>query len=349
MTTKAKDYLKTFCKISQAFSSAASEKDLLDLIVRSAIDTMDGKAACLYLSDEKKDMFVPVARKGLSDNYLHANPMKAKRIVDQILGGGHLAFKDATTDPRLENHEAKKAEGIASILTVPVRVNDRTIGIVSLYTAKPRDFSTEEIEFLNALADQGGVALSQTRLLERIQQNAQLYLELSAQINSTLDIKDILKNMTEAVCDALGMMGAQIRLLDTETDSLKLVASHGLSDDFLSIGHITATETASRALKGETLVIEDAQNDPRTRYKDLLKKEGIGSIIVTPIMSKDNVIGTLRLYHFAARKFPEDLLTMVKALAHQGGLAIQNASMYMALQEDKKNLEEEIWSHRLWF
>jgi hypothetical protein len=37
------------------------------------------------------------------------------------------------------------------------------------------------------------------------------------------------------------------------------------------------------------------------------------------------------------------------ALAHQGGLAIQNASMYLKLQEDKKDLEEEIWSHRAWF
>jgi GAF domain-containing protein len=317
--------------------------------VESAIETMKGKAACLYLSDEKKNIFVPVARKGLSDKYLHANPMQAKRIVDHILGGGHLAFKDATTDPRLENHEAKKAEGIASILTVPVRVNDRTIGILSLYTATQRDFKPDEIEFLNALADQGGVALSKTRLLERIMKNAELYLELAAQINSSLEIKEILSNMTVEVCKALGMKGAQIRLFDAESDSLKLVASHGLSDEFLGIGHITATETASRALKGETLVIEDAQSDKRIRYKDLVKKEGVGAIIVTPIKAKDTVIGTLRLYHCMARKFPEDLLVMVKALAHQGGLAIQNASMYMALQEDKKTLEEEIWSHRQWF
>jgi hypothetical protein len=42
-------------------------------------------------------------------------------------------------------------------------------------------------------------------------------------------------------------------------------------------------------------------------------------------------------------------MVMVEALAHQGGLAIQNASMYLKLQEDKKNLEEDIWSHRSWF
>jgi GAF domain-containing protein len=347
--TGEKDYFKSFYKISQAFGTAASESELLDLIVGSAIETMNGKAACLYLADEKTDAFVPVAQKGLSDKYLHANPMKAKRIVDGILGGGYLAFKDATTDPRLENHEAKKAEGIASILTVPVRVSDRTVGILSLYTATTREFDKGEIQFLDVLADQGGVALHKTRLLERIQRNAQLYLDLSAQINSTLDIKEILNNMTIEVSKALGMKGAAIRLLDSETDTLKLVASYGLSEAFLDIGQFTSTETAARALKGETLVIEDALTDKRIQHKDALKKEGVGSIIITPIKAKDTIIGTLRLYNCLKRKFPEDMLVLVQALAHQGGLAIQNASMYLALQEDKKNLEEEVWSHRMWF
>ncbi|MBC2744316.1 MAG: GAF domain-containing protein, partial [Desulfosarcina sp.] len=45
--TREKDYFKTFCKISKAFGTAATKQELLDLIVNSAIDTMEGKAACL--------------------------------------------------------------------------------------------------------------------------------------------------------------------------------------------------------------------------------------------------------------------------------------------------------------
>ena len=40
---------------------------------------------------------------------------------------------------------------------------------------------------------------------------------------------------------------------------------------------------------------------------------------------------------------------LVTALATQGGLAIQNASMYQLLKDDMKDLQEDIWSHRLWF
>lgn len=347
--TKEKDYFKTFCKVSRVFGTAASRTQLLDLIVSSAIETMDGKAACLFLQDKKQDVFVPMAQKGLSETYLHANPIQAKRVVDALAKAGYLAFLDATSDPRLENHEAKRNEGIASILTVPVRVKDRTIGVLSLYSGSQRDFGTDEIEFLQALAEQGGMAIEKTRLLNRIEKNAMLFLELSSSINSSLDIQQVLSNLTENICDTLGMKGALIRLLDEDTGTLKLVASHGLSQEFLDKGGLTTTETAARALKGETIIISDATTDERIRFKDAMKREGIVSMIVTPILARDKVIGVMRLYSSVRRKFPSDLMVMVDALAHQGGLAIQNASMYLKLQEDKKDLEEEIWSHRSWF
>jgi len=72
-------------------------------------------------------------------------------------------------------------------------------------------------------------------------------------------------------------------------------------------------------------------------------------LISTPITSKEEVIGVLRLYSGVKREFPEDVITLVKALAHQGGLAIQNASMYLKLQDDKESLEKDIWSHRARF
>ncbi|HSQ83862.1 MAG TPA: hypothetical protein VLM43_03965 [Desulfobacterales bacterium] len=106
--TKKHDYFKTFCKISKAFGTTLGKEKLLDLIVHSAIDTMDAKAACLFLADKEKDVFIPVAQKGLSENYLHASPMRAKKIVDDILKGGYLSFYDATTDPRLEILKRKK-------------------------------------------------------------------------------------------------------------------------------------------------------------------------------------------------------------------------------------------------
>lgn len=347
--TRETDYFKSFCKISKAFGTAAGREELLGLIVENAITSMDGKAACLFLEDKRQDRFVVVAQAGLSDSYLHANPLKAAKLVAALDEKGYLAFLDATSDPKLENHEAKKKEGIASILTVLIKVKDRNIGILSLYTATRREFSPEEIEFLCALAEQGGLAIENNRLHRRMQRNAMLFLDLASSINSSLDINQILNYMTVNISEKLGMKGAVLRLLDDERNELKLVASHGLSDEFLKRVRTTSTETSRRALNGETLVVSDSTTDASITHRKSMKDEGVVAMIVTPLMARDKVIGVLRLYSDVPREFPEDVILMVKALAHQGGLAIQNASMYLQLQADKKSLEEDIWSYRSWF
>jgi len=347
--TRETDYFKAFCKISKAFGTTFSQEELLELIVSSAIETMNAKAACLFLADEEADVFVPVAQKGLSDNYLHAQPLRAKRIVDEVLKGGYLAIRDATADPRVENHEGKKAEGIASILDVPVMVKDKAIGVLALYTATTRDFSQDEVDFLAALADQGGIAIEHARLLERLRKNSRLLLDLATNINSSLDIRQILHNLTVDICDALGMKGAMIRLLNKETGNLELVASHGLSQEFLNKGPVSAQKTLARVLEGETLVITDVTTDPTLQYRDEVIKEGIQTMVVAPIKAKEEVIGIMRLCSGVKRAYSEDLVMLINALAQAGGLAIQNASMYLALQNDMQDLKEEIWSHRAWF
>ena len=348
MTTE-KDYFQTFCTLSEAFGSAATVDALLSLIVKSATQTMQAKAACLFLSDQKDDVFIPVKQFGLSDKYLHANPIKARKLVDALQKTGYLEFADATSDPRLEHHEAKKEEGIASILTVAVIVDGQPIGILSLYMAQPHHFSDDEIVFVKALASNGGIALKKERLLERIEKNAALFLELASAINSSLEIKKVLRNMSEKVCLALGMRGVTIRLLNEDTNTLEIVASQGLSDKFLQKGSVSAEKSVTEALQGKTVVIEDIAADDRLQYPKETQAEGIRSMVCVPIRSREKVIGVMRLYSDAMRKYTPDFVTVVEALAHTGALAIQNASMYLSLKEDKKSLEEEIWSHRLYF
>jgi GAF domain-containing protein len=347
--TSEKDYFQTFCNLSQAFGTAATVDELLELIVNSAVETMNGKAACLFLADKKHDVFVPKARTGLSDEYMHANPMKAQRLAVGLEKNGHLAFEDATSDPRLENLDAKKAEGIASILTVPVMVEGRQIGVLSLYTADKRKFSENDIVFMKALAINGGIALKKARLLERIERNSSLFLELSSAINSSIDIKDVLRSMTERTTNAMGLKGVLIRLYDENSKTLNVVASYGLSEAFLNKGMILAEKSLAEALEGKTIVVEDTSKDEGLQYPKETREEGIGSMVTVPIQAKEKVIGVMRLYCENPRKYSKDFIDVVQALAHTGGLAIQNASLYLALKEDKKSLEEDIWSHRLYF
>ncbi len=324
------NYFSTFCKISKAFGTTLKKDQLLDLIVQSAIDSLTGKGACLFLADEEKGISVPVAQKGLSEGYLHAEPMKIENVIkDLMAAGGYIAFPDATSDPRLDNHEAKKAEGIASIVVVPVMVENKGIGVLTLYTARRREFSDDEIAFLQALADQGGIAIQHARLYERINQNADLYFRLAASINSSREMKQVFHTLSAEIGEAFSMKGVSIRLYNPDTQMMDLVASHGLSQMFLNKGSISAekSEVVTEILAGKTVVIEDVGTDPRLQYPEESKREGIVSALAVPIQSQDRVIGELRLYSGVQRKFPDHIVKMITALAHQGGVAIEKEQL----------------------
>ena len=343
------DYFESICEVVRAFGTTLNKDEILELIVDNAIKTMNGKAACLFLAEEGEEVYQPVAQKGLSENYLHADPMKAKKAAKDVFEGGYLAIRDASSDPRVENHDAKKEEGIASILVVPALFKGKTVGILALYTDKPVDFSPEEIEFLKALAEQGAIAIEHARLFEQLRENTRIFLDIAASIHSSLDIRKILHILSADVADALGVKASSIRLLNEDTQLLELVSSYGLSEGYLDKGPVRADKSISDTLKGKPVWIEDATTDDRVQYHDEKKKEGIVSILSVPIKTKERVIGELRLYTDRKREFTEDEIMLVNALAYLGGLAIQNASLYLMLKTDMKELQEDIWSHRSWF
>ena len=95
--------------------------------------------------------------------------------------------------------------------------------------------------------------------------------------------------------------------------------------------------------------MQDAANDDRIQYKKEMKEEGIVSMLCVPIKAKEEVIGYMRLFSEFKRNFTDDEITLISALAHHGGLAIQNASLYLMLQQDIKELRDDIWCHRSWF
>ncbi|MGD8229746.1 MAG: GAF domain-containing protein [Desulfobacteraceae bacterium] len=342
------DYFRTFCKVSRAFGTTLDKDEILKLIVESVVDIMKGKAACLWLADEESNEFLPVAHKGLSKKYFQA-PVHAEKIAAVARKEGYLYARDATKDPRLEYHETKKAEGIASILVVPVMVKRRLTGVLSVFTSKPKEFSKDEIEFLTALAEQGGMAIEHARLFEKIMENTRLFHNIAAHINSTLDVKKILQILSADVAKALGVKASAVLLIDKDKQTLELMASYGLSEKYLDRGPLSVEKSMSDTLKGEPVVIKDAASDKRVQYHKEKEEEGIVSILSVPIMAKEEVIGALRLYSAVAREFTEDEVMLVTALALQGGLAIQNASMYLMLEQDMKDLKDDLWSHRSWF
>lgn len=344
------DYIKAISKVGRALGTTIERDKLLEMIVKSAVDTMKAKAACLFLAtDETKEEYAAVAQTGLSKSYMHAAPGRMAPTMKLLKKDGFILYRDALKDERVQNTESKVKEGIASILVVPVIVRDEFIGCLALYTAEKRDFSEREIEFLTVLAEQGGMAIERAQLIERLRNNTRIFRDIATHITASTDIKTILQTLTEDVAKAIGVRAATIRLLDENRVTLRLAASYGLSESYLKKGPISAEKSIAQALQGKPVVVKDAATDAGVQYRDEKMQEGIVTILSVPIKSRDEVIGVLRLYSATTREFTEDDIQFVTAIAYMGGVAIQNMNLFAMLKDDVKDLRENVWIFKSWF
>jgi GAF domain-containing protein len=156
----------------------------------------------------------------------------------------------------------------------------------------------------------------------------ELFIEVTRTITSSLDLDEVFKLITQKIPEVMKVDAASIRLLDAAGRKLVLKAAHGLSEAYLNRGAIDTEEPIFKALKGEPIVIDDATQDPRIKYPEATRQEGIKTLLVVPIPIRGKINGILRLLTRSPRTFRQDEIDFVAALGEQCGIAIENARIF---------------------
>lgn len=80
--TSSQDYFKNICKVNRAFGSTLNHRELLDLVVENAVETMGGKAACLFLEDKKRIFSSRWPQRGCHRTICTPRPGMLKSIIN---------------------------------------------------------------------------------------------------------------------------------------------------------------------------------------------------------------------------------------------------------------------------
>jgi GAF domain-containing protein len=140
------------------------------------------RAASIRLLDEKRQRLVLAAACGLSAEYLAKGPvLVAHSPVDQrVLAGERVVLHDVRTEPGFEYPQEAAREGIRSVLVVPLKLQDRALGVMRVYSARPRHFSNVGETFLASIADLVALAIERAELHALLQdQYEDLKLDLA--------------------------------------------------------------------------------------------------------------------------------------------------------------------------
>ena len=163
METKETRYYRALYQVAVTINSSLDPQDVLRSIPESTAKALGAKGcSIMLLTPDGRELYHNSAY-GLSDWYVRKGPMSVDLSMAEALQGRSVAVLNAASDPRVQYRSQAATEGIASILSVPIRLRDQVIGVMRVYTAEPRDFGSDEIEFVEAVASLGAVALRNAR------------------------------------------------------------------------------------------------------------------------------------------------------------------------------------------
>jgi len=157
---------ETLISITKSLSKSKDPEEIIKMTVDRIQSSLSIKGCALFLiNTQTKDLEV-AASEGLSEEYLNKGTVSALRSIADSLKDGPVAVYDVSDDPRIQYPEAAKKEGISSILSVPILVGDDAIGAIRAYTAEKWEFTPDDVNFVQALAQIAGVMIEMARLYQ---------------------------------------------------------------------------------------------------------------------------------------------------------------------------------------
>lgn len=149
---------------------------------------------------------------------------------------------------------------------------------------------------------------------------------------SPADTAAVLERVARSVVEQLDLRACHFRLLSRDRRELEHVAAHGLSAGFIEKGPVDAERSVAEALRGEVVTVSDCANDPRIQYPRAFVEEGISSMLVVPLVTRDQVIGVMRLFTAEPREFTADELEVADVVASIAASAIVHSMFQQILR-----------------
>lgn len=160
-----------------------------------------------------------------------------------------------------------------------------------------------------------------------------------AAATSSLDLNTVLKTICEELARFFDLPQAAFGLLNEQRDQLTIVAEYLTAGRIPALGTVIPIEnnpaTQEVIETKKPLVIPDAQTDPRQpELHDLSRRRGTRTILIVPLLVRDEVLGTLGLNSTTFRNFTPTEIELAQNVASAASQAVENAQLYAAVQQE---------------
>jgi signal transduction histidine kinase len=277
----------------------------------------------------------------LNDRYFSLNQGMPGLVISQQ----SPILLDISSGPAFtESIEGTLSElGMKSLLIVPLRTGDDTIGSLTLSSSKPGAYHEQEMWVAQLLGLQVAIALKNIGLFDDAKKRIgqiELVNEIAEKLTSTLDLDLLLNSVAEAIRKNFGYSDVTVFLVDRANEEALLVAHSGEYPDFLPQGY---RQKLSQGIvgwvgsQGQRVLANDVSEDPRYMTYEY---HSTRSELAVPIMVDLEIVGVLNVEDARLQAFDETDAIILEILCDQLGSAIRNAKLYDEVKKANTKLTQ---------
>lgn len=268
-----------------------------------------------------------------------------------------MLITDTATDPRWRRYGQVRAR---CWLGVPLIVDEnRTIGVLNLDKFTPGAYTNQDAELALTLGYQAAIAIERLQLLDHTQRlladtqqresELQTLLQVASLLSTRLRLSEVIEQVAQAAAEAIKMDVVSVSLYDPRERVVRALYTYAPNPALLNthsaeLGYpyrLDDYPLTARALENTEVIIiraHDPAADPNERA--LLEKMNLAVLLMLSMRVGGRVVGLMELYSVSAnRTFTPGDLRLARAIADQGGVAVETARLYTDLETEKRRLE----------
>jgi CheY-like chemotaxis protein/signal transduction histidine kinase len=341
---KALETIETINEVSEKLNRSLRPEDVADAVAVGVKRLIDYNECRIYLIDDQGQSLLPI-----HSGVKKPDETKGGDSESQVLevGQGIIGLVFAKGKPEMISDVSKHPKshtpaGVKppeeSMLAVPLQYEGKALGVIVLIKSGLHQFTDAHLRILTILAGQAGVAIENARLMqEERRRSRQLSLinEVSKKAASTLDKNQLCKLVVDSIQSEFE--GTQVILMLAEPDmkDLYMQVQAGPYADRIPPDHIQKLDegiAGKAAATGEVQVVRNIKGMPE--YMTLIPEAQ--SELAVPIQKSAQMLGVLHLLGSKPNVFGEKDIAMMKTLADQIAVGLENARLF---ESEKKSKE----------
>ncbi len=331
-------------------SQTLSVEDVAQRVASSVRDLVGAACVIVYRVAPVTGGYEPLAFSG--------NPGPRERFtIPAGMGSIGLALSerrtvmtlDLATDPRIVLDEEVRARlretSHRACLSVPLMVQDETIGALFLADQTGRRFPDDQVRLAEAFADQAAVVLNNARLHAAHEIRAErlrILAHVNRLVSSSLEPDEVLEGISRMAAEIMGIPVVTLWIVDNAagTADLRACSSERHRRDYpIGTLPLAGNLIGEVALERRSLQVADVFADERDPAPEWYRRHGLSSVYGFPIVWRHTVLGVLALHSPQPFRLSADDETLVQMFAAQAAVALRNAQLYQEAQQRQREAE----------